>query len=290
MKVSIVTLTYKNWRELGFAIESVSTQLIDKEFDVEYLIVDDGTDDFDAVYVHDLLKEKCPFRFQIIQNPGNMGTVKSFNNAIKQAGGDIIIPLSADDVFYNSDIVNLIAKRFTDPTTSILTTIRVPVINGHELSSHPSPKQIALFKDQYKLLNHLLTRGNFISGAATTYRKCVLEKLNYFDEDYRLLEDFPFYVKALANSVRIDILPVKSIKYGMDGISAIGKMNPLLRADFIKLYKYIISTYPMSGFWKRKLYYSRILSREERVSIGNVLQYPEQFILSVYQKVMRIIK
>lgn len=290
MKLTIVTLTYKNWRDLEIAINSVSSQIIDKKYSVEYFIVDDGTPDFDYQYVLELLVSRCPFDYKIIQNEKNKGTVKSFNYAIKQAMGDIIIPLSADDLFYDKDVVNSIANRFEDPDVRILTTMRMPIIKGRELPCIPNKYEIGLFQNQEKLKHHTLAKGNFISGAATSYRKQTLVELNYFDESFRLLEDYPFYVKALLNNIRIDILEIISIKYGMEGVTAIGTVNPILRADFIKLYRFIIATGEVNAFWRRSLYYSKVLSKQERLSLRAILLYPEQFIISSCKRVARLFK
>jgi len=290
MKISIITLTYKNWRCLETAINSVSQQTVSDEMDIEYLIVDDGTADFDRNVVNELLVDKCPFDFKIIQNPTNLGTVRSFNNAIKNSSGDIIIPLSADDEFYSSDVISKIAEKFLDPNVQILTTLRVPVVDNKECESYPLPHERQLFGDSKKLLEHLITYGNFISGASTTYRKKTLVKLNYFDEKYRLLEDFPFYIKALTNGVNISFMPIKGIKYGTDGISAPGKMNVLLRNDYKELYEYILSSYDLNYFWKRHIFYSRMLSKGEKLKLKNLVKYPEQFLITTYQKAMRVIK
>ena len=50
-KISIITLTYKNWRLLDRAIDSVKLQIIENKYEVEYFIVDDGTEDFDQTQV-----------------------------------------------------------------------------------------------------------------------------------------------------------------------------------------------------------------------------------------------
>lgn len=290
MKLSIITLTYKNWRELDIAISSVSTQKINDKYTVEYLVVDDGTPDFDYQHVSSLLARDCPYEYKIIQNKNNKGTVKSFNDAIKRANGDIIIPLSADDSFYSMDVVNSIANTFINPEVNIVTTLRKPVVKDKDLPCLPDKKNIRLFEDKEKLKHHILTRGNFISGAATSYRKQKLEELGYFDEQYRLLEDYPFYVKALLNNVKIDFLEIISIKYGMEGVTEIGTMNPILRADFNKLYFHIISNADISTFWRRNIYYSKILTKAEKLKVKSLLLYPEQFIAYLFQKVTRKFK
>ncbi|KGA34629.1 glycosyltransferase [Pectobacterium odoriferum] len=289
-KISIITLTYNNWCELLPAIESVSQQKISDNIEVEYLIVDDGTKDFDYQYIYSLLEEKCPFPFKILQNKINIGTVCSFNNAIKNSNGDIIIPLSADDRFFDDNVVNMIVDKFQDSSVSLCTTRRLPVADGKEYSSLPRENEIKLFDNQDLLLEYILKHGNFISGSCTYYRKSLLEELSYFDESYRLLEDYPFYVKVLLHDITIDFLDVISIKYSLKGVSALGKRNPLLTQDLRKLYLYIISLGHLGFFWKRKIYFTKVLSFHEKMSLKNIINYPEQFVLLSFLFFLKIFK
>ncbi|MBN3063861.1 glycosyltransferase [Pectobacterium quasiaquaticum] len=289
-KISIITLTYNNWCDLSLAIESVSQQKISSNIDIEYLIVDDGTKNFDYQYIYSLLKEKCPFHFRILQNENNIGTVRSFNNAIKNSNGEIIIPLSADDRFFDNNVVNMIAEKFQDPGVSLFTTRRLPVADGKVYSSLPRRDEIELFDSQHLLFNYILKRGNFISGSCTYYRKSLLERLGYFDESYRLLEDYPFYIKVLLNNITIHFLDIISIKYSLGGVSALGKRNPLLTQDFRRLYLYIISLDYLSVFWKRNIYFTKVLSFREKMSLKNIIIYPEQCIFLSCLSFLRIIK
>ncbi|MSC67971.1 glycosyltransferase [Faecalibacterium prausnitzii] len=52
--------------------------------------------------------------YEIIINQENVGTVKNMNGALKQAQGEIIIPLAADDIFYNDHVITDIVKRFAE--------------------------------------------------------------------------------------------------------------------------------------------------------------------------------
>lgn len=285
-KISIITLTYKNWRLLEKAITSVVNQVVDQKYKIEYLIVDDGTDDFNVDYVSALLNN-TGLDYQIIVNQHNIGTVQSFNNAIKKSSGDLIIPLSADDEFYDCYVLNDIAAEFDRTDAYVITGLRVPILNSIECQSLPSNRDYALFNDAKLLLMKILV-GNIISGASTYYRRELFDSVGYFDETYRLLEDYPFYIELLSAGINIALLKRKVIKYGMSGISAAGSMNPVLRKDFLRLYKKILTRTDLGVLNRRSILYLNIMSKREKLL--NSWKYPDLFLLIAFNKIFSTIK
>ncbi|HDZ8979844.1 TPA: glycosyltransferase [Aeromonas veronii] len=282
-KISIITLTYKNWHLLDNAISSVASQIVESQYELEYLIVDDGTNDFDKEHINTLLSQ-TKLNYRIIVNPENMGTVASFNNAIRQSQGDIIIPLSADDVFFDSSVVMCITKYFESNNFLIITGLRainsylsqsidnaLPILNDRKLFSNPKA-----------LLKKIILDGNIISGACTYYHRDAFNLLGHFDESYRLLEDYPFYVKALSNSIPIGLLNSICIYYNDNGISNKKNISPMLSADFNKLHHSNLKSKNISFFERRYIKYNRIMSTRERYKY--MLFYPEQVLFWIFNK------
>lgn len=283
-KISIITLTYNNWRIMKKAISSVLKQKIDNKYIVEYIIVDDGTADFDITHVQSLLDE-TEFQTKIIVNSKNIGTVASFNNAIKESIGDIVIPLSADDEFYADNVVNDIAVSFNKHKSLVVTGIRVPSVDGIELEPLPPKKLRNLFNSKSGLLKRLLIHGNFISGASTYYHKKIFQQVGFFDESYTLLEDYPFYIECLRRGFNIDFLDKPVIKYGINGISSSINMHPTLLSDYKILNSRLLKGFKLSTFEKRRIIFVRILNRSQKKKIKNIILYPEQYIISILTKI-----
>ncbi|EQA5669855.1 glycosyltransferase family 2 protein [Cronobacter malonaticus] len=286
-KITVITLTYNNWRKIHTAILSLAKQIIDPKIDIEYLIVDDGTKDFDAAFVQKLIDDNLRIKTRIIQNNKNVGTVKSFNNAVKNSHGQYIIPLSADDEFFDNEFLNKLIDKFIESNADIVTAKRIPFDENKYFEKHeilPSLEQIRLFDDQGELLKYILKYGSFISGACTYYRKSFLERMGYFDESYVLLEDYPFLVKSLINGVNIQFLDAIAIKYHLGGVSSVSNRNPLLAKDFRKLYLNISNLPQMNLYWRRRLYYSKVLTTKEKIHLKNIMLYPEQFIISLFTR------
>lgn len=276
-KVSVISLTYKNWGLLDVAIDSINKQVIPNSVSIEYFIVDDGTEDFDEKYVLSKL-EDFKFEYHIIRNKKNIGTVKSFNNVIKKATGDIIIPLSADDEFYDNNVLIDIINEFERSNSLLITGIRVPIVNGTEMSGLPEKSKRKFFNDNRVLLKNLVLFGNFISGASTYYNKKVFDIFGFFDEEYRLLEDYPFYLRVLEKGdFKINFFERKVIKYGMEGISSSNKdINPYLKKDYIKVSEYKFSLKKISQGDIRYIKWLKIKNKYIRVFA--ILYYPDSFV------------
>ncbi len=275
-KISIITLTYKNWRLLDKAIASVAGQVINKDYEIEYLVADDGTQDFDVEYVTSLLAV-AGLNYRIIVNPENMGTVASFNNAIQQSTGDIIVPLSADDEFYDAHVVGDIVEEFNRTSAQVITGLRVPIVDGKEAEPLPRKKDFKLFKDSPALLKRLLVKGNIVSGASTYYRRSVFNEIGYFDTKYRLLEDYPFYIKLLTYGLDIHLMERKVIKYGVYGVSSSVGVSPILKIDYVELHAYCAANANLNFLERRYVTYTRVFNANKRLML--VWRYPEQFLI-----------
>jgi GT2 family glycosyltransferase len=284
-KITIITLTYKNSHLLDTAISSVNSQVINSKYVVEYLVVDDGSPNFSRENIEAQLEES-PFQCRLIINPKNLGTVKSFNRAILESSGDVIIPLSADDEFYDSYVIRDIIHAFDRGEDLIITGLRVAACDNEELSCLPSKGDRILFSDREALL-HKISNGNIISGASTYYRRIVFDRIGLFDQNYKLMEDLPFFLKALSSGVDITLLSRKVIKYGVNGISSAAVTNLLFKADSVRAYKYAIKLNRLSLTERRHVYYNRVLDRKGRLTLINFLLHPDFLIISVFNRLNR---
>jgi glycosyltransferase involved in cell wall biosynthesis len=290
-KISIITLTYNNWRLIEQAIESVFNQILEPGLSYEYLIVDDGTADFNQIFVLDLI-DKYKYKninlaFKIIINEVNLGTVKSFNNAIKQSSGDIIIPLSADDEFYDEYVIGMLIKKFSVSNALVLTGIPIrKTKTTYNISTISSQKK--LFKSPQKLLKYLLVTGNIISGASTYYRREVFDEIGYFDERYSLLEDYPFYIRCLENGVMIHLFDQPVIRYSVDGVSSSTNMHPKLVQDYELLNSHILGYSSINIFEKRKIIFNRVLDKQSKRKLINVFKYFDQYIYYIFTRFIKL--
>ena len=112
-KLTIFTPTYNRAHTIIRTYESILQQNIALLYDVEWLIVDDGSTDNTEVLVNDWGKEQLPFALRYIKQR-NGGKHTAFNRAIQVANGELFFTVDSDDwladdsvenIFNNSDII-----------------------------------------------------------------------------------------------------------------------------------------------------------------------------------------
>ena len=236
-KISVITLTYKDYSNLFKTIKSILEQ--DCPY-FEYIISDDGSGDFPENEVKDFInsnKKNNLLRFELLLNKENVGTVKHLNNVIKRCQGDFIFDISGNDYLLNNHVITHLLEVFDEEKCDVLIVSRVNYKNGKISGICPHYKE-------WKKINKLDTKikrysamvryehyGMFI-GPNIFYKREVIEKNGYFDEKYILLEDAPMILKMFWNnnvSIRPDIFAV--VYDSENGVSSQKSPNPLLKED-----------------------------------------------------------
>ena len=286
-KVSIITLTYNNYQLIEKAISSIVMLCSPTHYEIEYLVVDDGSKEFDVAYVEGLLAGK-KINYRIIINEQNVGTVASFNNAIRNSHGEIIIPLSADDEFYDQNVVNDIVAFFESHPYEVVTGLRQCEHQDGTTLIIPKQKQWALFKDRVALLDQTIFKRNIISGACTYYRRSIFDAVGFFSDEYRLLEDHPFYIKVLSCGYEIGLLDRVVIKYGADGISSKKNKHPLLVADLQRLKQNLLTGSLLTRLEKRRFYYFKTKRKFQRAYLA--VLYPDQLLLALIRQLATLLR
>lgn len=232
--ISVIMLGYKNYDNLDNCLKSLISQKLDN---FEVVLCDDGTPNLNQDLIRnkfDCLKEKN-IKTKFIFNPINLGTVKNFNNGIRFSDGDLIIPLALDDELYDENTLNDILKYFNDTNALIATSYRQSIDNRGNAIIKPNKIHIDVLSSDYAL-EYILKYGNFIAGANLFYSRDFLFKMGLFDEQYKLLEDFPFIIKVLKHGYKISFFPIITIKYSIGyGISTRKHINLILQKDRNKL-------------------------------------------------------
>ncbi|EOE6054294.1 glycosyltransferase family 2 protein [Vibrio cholerae] len=291
---SVVVLTYNNYKLLKLAFKSLASQYLTEEMCSQLVIVDDGTENLqesDIIQLVDMYGLTSKYNVKIIVNKENIGTVRSFNKAISHCDGELIIPLSADDEFYDDFVILDIVDFFeNNKDAEIVTFLRAPIVNGVEQQPLPHLKLWYLFNEPRKLYDHISLMGNIISGASTYYRRSFISNRK-FNESYRYIEDFPLYLDYLYSGGRIYISNRLAIKYSTNGVSSEITRSSLIYNDYKNIWLNVLALNDRRGFYyKRFVYFNHILTDEERLSVFNFLKYMDIFIFRFAFKFFKKIK
>ena len=239
IEATIIVMVYKNLNQVIQTLDSIKKQTYSN---YEVIVSDDGSpnytqEDFDKIT--EQYKNEFTY-FKLINNGINRGTVKHFNSLIKQAKGTIICPLSSGDQFYNENSLQEIMTAFDQEDKLIYTSKRM-IKKENSIEYYPSLYQVSLLDQSNHFFEYIMKYGNFVSGASTYYKKDIFDKYGFFDEKYRLLEDYPFYAKLALNNEKIGYLDYPTIQYELGGISTASNRNPLLDQDYVTLFKDVLS-------------------------------------------------
>lgn len=238
IKVSIVILTYNNLHLLEKALTSVSKQ---KYNNFELIIQDDCSRNFDLDKINHLLSKYDNLKNKTIvhSNNPNLGTVRSFNYAISMTSGELIIPLACDDQFYDSNVISNIVLSYLENGWDIATGYRFGLRSKNKLPSKETVNNFINLSPYEKFLR--VCYSSFFSGAALYYSKNFLIEAELFNENFKLLEDYPIILFSILKHKKLFFLDYITIKYSEDGVSAKRKkINPILKEDFKQVYNLII--------------------------------------------------
>ena len=263
--VTIVSCSYNDFVNFYKTVDSVLNQ---NYKNVQYSIADDGSDNFDKNEIEDYISRhnKNGYEYLIIHNERNTGTVKNLNNAYKNAKGKYIINLSANDIFYNENVVSDIVDRIEKENAVALVSSRIVYDDKMVIKNIvPDRKyESAIKKLNSKIKKYKKFIMNFIydmcSGAVLCVNKDYIKKIGYYDENYYLMEDAPFYADLLYNEKVLLAVDLVSIYYDGAGVSSgTKKANEKFEKDLNKFLteKCIEHIDDFNIFEKRRILYRK---------------------------------
>ena len=111
MKVSLITACYNAEKTIGNALASVARQ---KGVEIEYLIMDGGSTDGTVAQIKAFAAQAqvIPSLTVVWESVRDKGMYDAINKGIKQASGDIVGILNADDMLSDGSTLATIAATF----------------------------------------------------------------------------------------------------------------------------------------------------------------------------------
>lgn len=236
--VSVILVSYNNLKYYKTAIDSVLTQ--DYPF-MELIISDDGSSDYKE-YEQEIIEYVATHEnenildFRIRTNEQNQGVTKHVNYCLKMAQGDYIFYFAIDDAIYDNTTVSEVVE-FMDANDSDICTGCMAKFDEdfnqflEKMPSEDSIKKLKTFSSK-DLLNHLCWE-NIIMAPATKFKRSFFEKYGYYNEEYRLLEDYTKWFEITQKGAIIPFFDKIIIKYRAGGISS--QPNTMLQNDWTKM-------------------------------------------------------
>lgn len=214
--VSICVISYNS---SDFVLETLESAKAQSYQQIELVISDDGSTDETIELCKNWLSEnKDRFvRTELITVDKNTGIPANCNRAVKAANGKWIKLIAADDILLESCIKDNVEYVIAHPEVELLFSKIMIFLNqngkkemlGHGVFSKKFYGSNAVYQYKELLLDYRIysaTPTSFISAE-------ILSKLNYFDEEFRLMEDYPFFVKYTREGHKLSFMDKTTVWY-----------------------------------------------------------------------------
>ncbi len=179
-KVSIILPTFNGSRYIKESLDSIRTQSMR---DFECIIVDDASTDNTFDIVSEYIK--MDYRFKLIRNEANKQLPESLNVGFRNANGKYLT-WTSDDNIYLTDAIGEMCKYLEDNDKSMMVCASMLNIDegGHFLYEGNK------YDDKKMMI------GNAV-GACFMYRRKVIEEVGEYDDAWRLVEDYEYWIRII---------------------------------------------------------------------------------------------
>lgn len=212
--VSIVVISYNS---SGTIIETLDSAYAQDYKWIELIITDDCSSDGTIERIEQWTKEhKARFvDVKKIYHSNNNGVTVNANDGIKMASGKWVKCIAADDKLRKDCISNNL-KYVTSNNAQIVFSnmhycVGDKVIQNFEISLNRKLEKFSkkTAKEQYKFL----LRENCLPAPTAFFSKKLFDEVDGFDEDIKMMEDWPFWLNVTKKGVTIHYNSVFSVNY-----------------------------------------------------------------------------
>ena len=244
--VSIITPMYNAEKYVGQTINSVLSQTYENW---EMLIVNDGSKDSSAEIVADYSKKDS--RVKLINQP-NAGSAAARNNALRNAIGQFICFLDADDLWDNNFLEKQI--NFLKEKNAAL------VFSSYRRIDEQGEQKLEPFIVPESVTYKALLKTCSISCLTALYDREQVGEQYFKDELKSLRDDFVFWLQAL-KKIKIAYGNIEILaSYRVFANSTTGNKKKVIKPQFMVYYKveklglikslYYLAHWAVNGFFK----------------------------------------
>ncbi|HNW25913.1 MAG TPA: glycosyltransferase family 2 protein [Candidatus Gastranaerophilaceae bacterium] len=178
MKISVITVCYNAKNDIEDTIQSVFKQTALEN--IEYIIIDgnstDGTKEIIKKYKDKISK---------YISESDTGIYNAMNKGIKLATGDFIQFLNAGDFYINEKVVEDFLPHLQNAKSEI--------IFGNLFAFNKYNGDVVRINEN--IIDKYLFNYQSIPHPCTFFRREIFEKVGLYNENYRIVSDFEWYLK-----------------------------------------------------------------------------------------------
>lgn len=263
--VSIIVITYNSSKYVLETLESARAQTYQN---IELIVSDDCSTDNTVEICREWIEENKErfVRTRLITTPANTGIPANCNRGVRAAQGEWVKLIAGDDALMENGIEELICICIENPSIEIFMSyietfndsfekenlINIRPANGENLTIY---SKNATSKLQ---LEHILNGGYHNSPGLFIKRK-IYEEIDYYDEQYKLIEDIPFYLKLALNDKKIEFAPIVTVRYRKSKYNLTNTLDQIIPSYSVHLSRAIYNAsknygkmkYIINSYWNK---------------------------------------
>lgn len=256
--VSVLVMSFNASKYILDTLESIKNQTYHS---IELVIADDASRD-DTVEIakawileNEALFAKC----KLLASKENKGTCRNLNEALAECEGEYVKIIAADDILFPACIEDCFHYCQEKQVEMVIGDALWVLDDGVTETPHnegPMPKEVFYNLSAYEQYKVLLDNNNIICTPGEFYKKSFLERFHGFDEEYDIIEDYPFWLKITKAGEQIHYLDKQVVKYRQSVTSATNpeKNTAIYNVRASKSSKKIFYNLRFKGLLKEKKY------------------------------------
>lgn len=212
--VSIIVISYNAQDTI---IETLDSAYKQKYAHIELIIADDCSKDNTKRLVEEWIKEKSQ-RFQNVKtifSKINQGVTLNIMNGIQEAGGKWIKCIAADDILLENCIQDNVI--FVKKYNSKIVFSNMQYFSSKGLLNSNSDelrKQLQKFSQKtIEQQKKQLIKENVLPAPSAFFSLDLYKKVGGFDQEIKMMEDWPFWIKISQNGIKIHYMNEFTVKY-----------------------------------------------------------------------------
>lgn len=196
----LVSVVVSHFNLGDYLAETLTSVLAIDYANLEIVLVDDASTDKGSIALIDALKRSSEPRFKVVRLEGNLGLAAARNVGVRNASGDYVLTLDADDLIDANFVMRAVRALENNPEFDVVVTPAAYFIDGEQppVEAPVDAVDYAIFIGEARVAGLLENR---YSTATAVFRKAVLERFPY-NEDLHCYEDWSLYMRMCDASVR----------------------------------------------------------------------------------------
>ncbi len=196
-KISVIIPTFNSANYISETIGSILNQTFQ---DYEIIIVDDGSTD-NTKQVLDNYASKIRYFFQI-----NKGPSAARNKGIKEAGGEYIVFLDADDVWLKNYLDKCVCYLKDENCDLVMTDNYADIYSDdNKFLRREYRNRENYIGNENRLFQILYQRfqKGFSGEIRSVIKKSCFDRIGYFDENIKVAEDWDLWLRIAKNGLKV---------------------------------------------------------------------------------------